>query len=88
MDKDVEILELRQRLAEYEEAVKMAVDSSAPYIARHGAFLIPAEAWERLVALIYPRVAAVAELSKCRKAGGRLEAGDIVEVLEEEAQEG
>lgn len=35
-------------------AIKRAIDGSIPYIATHGAFLIPAASWNELAAMVYP----------------------------------
>ncbi len=69
----------KELLEQYKIAVKKAVDSSIPYIAKHNAFLISAESWEMLADLADPKVKALGDLFKRRDNGEKF--------TEEEAKE-
>ncbi len=73
--------ELRQRLAAYEAAAKEVIESSIPYVGKFGAFLISAEAWNKLATLAFPRMAALNELFRRRAAGEKLTEEEIEQVL-------
>lgn len=67
--------------AEAMAAIKRAIDASIPYIAQHGAFLIPAANWSELAAMVCPLVrrldAAFARMDR----GEKLTEAEIREVL-------
>lgn len=63
-DERIELL--KQKLASTQEALQKlrdlalrAVQSSVPYLAKHGSFLIDAEAWRLLAGAVIPEVAAL-----------------------------
>lgn len=67
----------QETLKELQDAVKDALRQSLPYIAKHGAFLMPYDCWDTLAALVDPRIALFDELLKRRDRGETLTLEEI-----------
>ncbi|RJX20144.1 MAG: hypothetical protein C4575_06935 [Desulforudis sp.] len=60
---------------------KEAIESSIPYVGSFGAFLISAEAWNKLAVLAFPHVATLDELLRRCAAGEKLTEEEIKKAL-------
>lgn len=77
----------QKALDELREAVKDALVQSEPYVSKYGAFLMPAECWDRLAVLADSRIAKFDALLKKMEQGAELTPKEIEEAVSFDPEE-